>query len=371
MKNTRLNVTQPFLPPLNEFQPYLEQIWENKRLTNRGPFHDQLEEELCSYLGVRHISLFCNGTIALLVAIKALELSGEIITTPYSFVATAHSIKWNGIKPVFVDIESKTCNINPDKIEQAITPNTSAIMPVHVYGNPCDNDSIQEIANKHNIKIIYDAAHAFGVNSGNQSIMNWGDLSVLSFHATKIFNTFEGGAIICHSYEMKRKIDDLKNFGFQSEVTIKGLGINGKMSEVQAAMGLLQLKYIDQNIADRKKITVRYKEYLSNIPGLTYLDENDNNDYNHSYFPIFIDENIYREPRDCVYKKLKQKNIYGRRYFYPLISEFEEYNRQASSSIQNHSMAKYLSDSVICLPIYPGLKDCELKLIVDVIKGPK
>ncbi len=367
--NENIYVTQPFLPPLEEYLPYLQQIWDSKHITNKGPFHEQLEKELCDYLGVEYISLFANGTIALLVAIKALELKGEIITTPYSFVATAHSIKWNGIKPVFVDIDPYTCNINPEKIEKAITKKTTAILPVHVYGNPCETEKIKNIVDKYNLKVIYDAAHAFGVEHIGQSIINEGDLSILSFHATKVFNTFEGGAIVSHSAEMKKKIDDLKNFGFYDEVTVEGIGINGKMNEVQASMGLLQLRYIDSAIEKRKRIAQIYREGFKNVKGLRFLGDLEDVKYNYAYFPIFINENEYGKNRDDVYNALKKHNIYGRRYFYPLISRFSAYKDLSSSKPANLPMAEKISEEVICLPIYPDLSMDQVNYIISVLNN--
>jgi dTDP-4-amino-4,6-dideoxygalactose transaminase len=362
-----INVTEPFLPPLDEFNVYLKQIWKNKHITNNGPFHKQLEQELCNYLGVEYISLFCNGTIALLVAIKALELKGEIITTPYSFVATTHSILWNGLEPVFVDIDSKYCNLDPSKIEEAITDKTTAILPVHVYGNPCETEKIKQIAEKYNLKVIYDAAHAFGVKKDGKSILNEGDLSILSFHATKVFNTFEGGAIISQSPQMKKKIDDLKNFGFQDQITVEGIGINGKMNEVQASMGLLQLKYFEQVIEKRKRITENYREGFKNVKGIRYLADLEDVKYNYAYFPIFINENEYGKSRDDVYNALKKHNIYGRIYFYPLISRFSAYKNLPSSKPANLSMAEKISEDVICLPIYPDLSTDQVNYIISVI----
>jgi dTDP-4-amino-4,6-dideoxygalactose transaminase len=367
LKN-KLFVTQPCLPSLQEFQIYLEKIWENKQITNNGPFHQQLEEKLCDYLGVEHISLFTNGTIALLVAIKALELKGEIITTPYTFAATGHTIMWNGLKPVFVDIDPKTCNINPNLIEKAINENTSAILPVHVYGNPCNTGKIVEIAEKYKLKVIYDAAHAFGVKINDNSILDSGDLSILSFHATKVFNTFEGGAIVSHTAEMKKKIDCLKNFGYQDELTVEGIGINGKMNELQAAMGLLQLKHIDSMIEKRKKITQIYVEGLREVIGISLIDDFNKVTHNYAYFPIFINEKEYGKTRDEVYEELKSHNIYGRRYFYPLISEFSEYRNLSSSSIINLPQAKKMSREVICLPIYPDLSYEDIERILNILR---
>lgn len=364
----KIYVTQPFLPPLTEYIDYLEKIWASKHLTNNGPFHQQFEKELANYLGVQYVSLFNNATTALLVSLRALKLTGEVITTPYSFVATAHSIMWNGLSPVFVDIDPLTCNLNPNLIEDAITEKTSAILPVHVYGNPCETEKIKHIAEKNNLKVIYDAAHAFGVEKNGKSILNDGDLSILSFHATKVFNTFEGGAIICHSPEMKKKIDDLKNFGFQDQITVEGVGINGKMNEVQAAMGLLQLKYIDQAIEKRKQITEQYRIRLSNIKGITFLDDLENINHNYAYFPIFINEEEYGISRDKLYKILEQNNIYGRRYFYPLISQIEEYMILPSANSDNLQNAEKMSKNIICLPIYPDLEHERIEQISKVIE---
>jgi len=318
-------VTQPSLPPLEEFTEYLRQIWNNKIITNNGPFHKQLEKDLCDYLGVKHISLFTNGTLALVTALQALRISGEVITSPYSFVATTHALWWNNIKPVFVDVETEYCNLNPEKIEAAITPQTTAIMPIHVYGNPCNVEEIQKIAETYNLKVIYDAAHVFGVRMNGTSVLNFGDMSVLSFHATKVYNTFEGGAIVCNDAQTKRHIDDLKNFGFRGETTVVGPGINAKMNEIQAAMGLLQLKYIDENIEKRRLIAHAYQEQLKDVAGLRFLDDMPGVDHCYSYFPVFIDEAEYGMSRDALYEKLKANNIHGRRYFYPLISDFPTY----------------------------------------------
>lgn len=364
----KINVTEPFLPPLKEYYPYLEQIWESKHLTNNGPFHQQFEKELAQYLGVQFVSLFNNATTALLVAIKALNLTGEVITTPYSFVATTHAIKWNGLEPVFVDIDPNTCNLNPDLIEDAVTKKTTAILPVHVYGYPCETKKNQKIADKYNLKVIYDAAHAFGVKKNGKSILNDGDLSVLSFHATKVFNTFEGGAIISHTPEMKKKIDDLKNFGFQDQITVQGVGINGKMNEVQSAMGLLQLKYIDQAIERRKQITKQYRKKINNIKGISLQDDLDGVKHNYAYLTLFINEEEYGMSRNDLDKKLKQNKIYGRRYFYPLISQYDEYMNLSSSNIGNLENAEKMSNRVLCLPIYPDLENERIEQICDIIK---
>lgn len=363
----RINVTRPFLPPLEEFIPYLKDIWNRGRLTNKGPFHESLEHELCNYLGVKYISLFANGTLALITALQALRITGEVITTPFSFVATAHALHWNGIKPVFCDIEPATFTLNPDKIEAAINPHTTAILPVHVYGNPCKIKTIQKIADTYGLKVIYDAAHSFSVKINGSSILNFGDLSILSFHATKVFTTFEGGALVCNDKKMKQRIDYLKNFGFAGEVTVVGPGINAKMNELQAAFGLLQLKYIDKMIKKRRLITLYYREKLSKIKGLIFLNDQRMVKHNYAYFPILIDEQDYGRSRDDIYNELKQNNIYARRYFYPLISHFPTYRGLPSSLASNLPVAENTSKRVICLPIYPDLKDNEIKKIVSIL----
>lgn len=359
-------VTQPFLPPLEEFIPYLEEIWDNKILTNGGPFHQQLEQALCEYLGVDHIALFTNGTIALVTALQALRVTGEVITTPYSFVATSHSLLWNSIKPVFVDIDPNTLNLDPSKIEVAITPQTTAIMPVHCYGHPCDVEAIRKIADTYNLKVIYDAAHAFGVRDEGGSIMRHGDLSVLSFHATKVFNTFEGGAIVCPDARTKLRIDQLKNFGYVDEVTVVAPGINGKMSELNAAMGLLQLKHIDQVIARRREIAATYRELLSNVRGIRFLSQSGESIENYSYFPILVDAE-YPISRDELYQRLKSQNIFARRYFYPLISEFPMYRQMRSAQRENLPVATDASLKVLCLPIYPALSNEDQLRVAQLI----
>jgi dTDP-4-amino-4,6-dideoxygalactose transaminase len=364
-----ITVTQPYLPPLEEFIPYLQQIWDNKWLTNNGPVHQQLEKELAEYLGVKYISLFSNGTLALISALQALNIQGEVITTPFSFVATTHSLWWNKITPVFADIEPKYLNLNPNKIEAAITPKTTAIMPVHVYGNPCQVDEIQRIADKHKLKVIYDAAHAFGVKKNGVSVLNYGDLSILSFHATKVYSTIEGGAIVCHTPEMKRHIDNLKNFGFRGETVVEEPGINAKLNEVQAAYGLLQLKYIDNFIGKRKKITDLYRKLLKDIPGIRFLNDMEGISHSYSYFPILIDEKKYGIDRDELYAKLKAHHIFGRRYFYPLISEFEPYKDLDSSEKANLPIATEIAKQVLCLPIYVALSESEVEFICSVIKN--
>lgn len=365
--NSPIYVTHPFLPPLEELQPYLEQIWTNRQLTNAGPFHQQFEQALCEYLGVEHISLFANGTLALVTALQALRITGEVITTPYSFVATAHSLLWNGIKPVFVDIDPATCNLDPEKIEAAITPQTTAILPVHVYGRPCAVKRIQAIADTYGLKVIYDAAHAFAVEDEDGSILRHGDLSILSFHATKVFTTFEGGAIISPDAKTKKRIDYLKNFGFADEVTVVAPGINGKMNEFQAAIGLLQLKYIDMALEQRAEIDQRYREMLSDISGIYYLPYPNSKRHNYSYFPILV-ESEYPLTRDELYRWFRENNIYARRYFYPLISEFPMYRALPSSDKSRLHNAIKTSTRVICLPIYPGLDQSHQQVISSIIK---
>lgn len=366
MKN--IYVTQPFLPPLEEFVPYLEKIWESKWLTNGGPFHQELEKELADYLGVEHLALFANGTLALITALQALRITGEVITTPFSFVATAHSLLWNGIKPVFVDIHPETFNLDPEKIEAAITPHTTAILPVHVYGNPCDVEKIHKIADTYGLKVIYDAAHAFGVNYKGESLLRHGDLSILSFHATKVFNTFEGGAIICPDAKTKKRIDDLKNFGFTDEVTVVAPGINGKMNEVQAAFGLLQLKHIDKAVDSRREIDAQYREQLSSVSGISCPPLPVEATCNYSYFPIIV-EKEYSLSRDELYEKLRQQGIYARRYFYPLISDFPMYRGLPSAARSNLPVARKTADQVICLPIYSALLSEDVARIVLLIAG--
>lgn len=359
-------VTQPYLPPLEDFIPYLREIWDNKILTNGGPFHAQLEQALCEYLGVKHLALFTNGTLALVTALQALRITGEVITTPYSFVATAHSLLWNGNKPVFVDVEPKTLNLDPAKIESAITPQTTAIMPVHCYGNPCDVEAIQKIADNYNLRVIYDAAHAFGVQCHSGSVLNHGDLSVLSFHATKVFNTFEGGAIICPDSKTKQRIDHLKNFGFVNETTVVAPGINAKMSEINAAYGLLQLKHMSQVMKRRAEIDAHYREQLQAVKGIHCVPKAGQKVANHSYFPILV-ERDYPLNRDALYQKLKDKGIYTRRYFYPLISDFPMYRGLPSASRANLPIAANAADQVLCLPIYPTLSDADQQRVIKII----
>jgi dTDP-4-amino-4,6-dideoxygalactose transaminase len=367
MNEKPLYVTQPYLPPLQEFIPYLEQIWESRILTNRGPFHQELEKALCEYLGVEHLALFANGTLALVTALQALRISGEVITTPFSFVATAHSLLWNGIRPVFVDIDPYTLNLDPSKIEAAITPQTTAILPVHCYGNPCDVDAIQAIADNYNLKVIYDAAHAFGVKRDDGSILRQGDLSVLSFHATKVFTTFEGGAIVCPDSKIKQHIDNLKNFGFVNETTVVAPGINGKMSEFAAALGLLQLKHVDEALARRRDVDRAYRELLADVPGVTCLKEGGQRSANYSYFPVLVGPE-YPLTREALYQRLRNHNIYARRYFYPLISDFPMYRGLKSAQKDNLPVATEVAERVICLPMHSGLGTDDVQRICCVLK---
>ena len=360
-------VTRPLLPPLAEFLPYLEEIWESGWLTNAGPFHQRLEKALCEHLGVEHLALFANGTIALVTALQCLRISGQVITTPYSFVATSHSLLWNSIEPVFVDIEATTCNLDPERIEAAITPRTTAILPVHCYGNPCDVDRIQKIADTYGLKVIYDAAHAFGVSHKGRSVLNFGDLSVLSFHATKAFNTFEGGAIVCPDAKTKQRIDYLKNFGFADEVTVVAPGINGKMNEIQAAFGLLQLRHINASIVKRRDIDQRYRALLSSVRGIRCLPLPGNTRHNYSYFPILV-EGEYAITRDQLYHLMRQSGVIVRRYFFPLISDFPIYRGLPSAAPELLPTARSIASRILCLPIHPTLSFEEMDRVVDLIK---
>jgi len=369
MKNIKpVFVTQPSLPPLEEYIPYLEKIWESKVLTNGGQFHKELEAELSKYLGVEYVSLFTNGTIALITALQALDITGEVITTPYSFVATSNALLWNNFTPVFVDVDSETFNLDPAKIEAAITSNTVAIMPVHCYGNPCDVERIQKIGEKYNLRVIYDAAHAFGVKYKDQSLLKYGDLSVLSFHATKVFNTFEGGAIVSSNYETKKKIDNLKNFGFINEVSVIAAGINGKMSELNSAFGLLQLKYIQEELEKRRLVDKLYRNFLSDIKGISIPSLNINATANYSYFPILV-EDEYPISRDELYEKLKSNEYYARRYFYPLISNFPMYTNLKSADQLNLPIANSVADKVLCLPIYSNLGHDHIYELSELIRA--
>ncbi len=368
MINEKIYVTVPYLPPLEEYLTYLREIWGSRWLTNNGKFHQQLEGALSEYLGCGPLALVSNGTLGLIVALQALQIRGQVITTPYSFVATAHSLLWNNLEPVFVDIDSDTCNLDPAKIEAAITPATTAIMPVHCYGAPCQIEAIQKIADAHGLKVIYDAAHAFGVRQNGKSILSAGDLSVLSFHATKAYSTVEGGAIVCADMAMKQHIDYLKNFGFVDEVTVTEAGINAKMNELQAAFGLLQLKYVDEAIAKRRAIAARYLEKLRDVPGIECFKTPAGVDMNHSYFPILVGPD-YPLSRDGLYEMLKEHNILSRRYFYPLISTMSTYRHMPSAAPANLPVATRIADQVLCLPIYPDLSSENVTAIAELIAG--
>ena len=368
MAEKQITVTSPLMPSLEEFNVYLEDIWKRKWITNNGYYHKELEKALCDYLGVPFISLFTNGTLPLITALQALRITGEVITTPFSFVATTHSLWWNGIKPVFVDIDPVTCNLDPEKIEAAITPRTTAIMPVHVYGNPCDTQKIQEIADKYGLKVIYDAAHAFGVKVNGESILNAGDMSTLSFHATKVYNTIEGGALIMHDEQTKKRIDYLKNFGFAGETTVVAPGINSKMDEMRAAYGLLNLRQVDKAIEWRKHVAELYREALKDVDGITFLEDIAGVKHNYSYFPIFVDAEKYGMTRDELYFKMKEHNVLGRRYFYPLISEFSTYRGLESANKENLPVATEKAEQVICLPMYYGLSEEEVIFSINIIR---
>jgi dTDP-4-amino-4,6-dideoxygalactose transaminase len=363
-----ITVTQPYLPPLAEFIPYLEQIWDSKWLTNNGPFHQRFEAELGRYLGLEHLSLTTNATIGLITALQALRITGEVITTPYSFVATTHALAWNNIQPVFVDIDPATLNLNADLIEAAITPKTTAIMPVHCYGYPCQVERIQQIADTYGLKVIYDAAHTFGVKHRGTSIAGHGDLAILSFHATKVFNTFEGGAIVCRDAKTKRRIDYLKNFGFADEVTVMATGINGKMNEFQAAFGLLQLAHIDRVLQIRKAVDARYREALCDVAGITVPQPPADTDHNCGYFPILVEAD-YRMTRDALYQRMREAQVLGRRYFYPLVSNMPMYRGLASAAAANLPVANQTADKVICLPIYPDLNMEDQARVIRIIRG--
>lgn len=367
MDNKLITVTSPLLPNLDDFNEMLKQIWESKWITNNGSFHKQLEKELAAYLKVPYISLFTNGTLPLITALQALRITGEVITTPYSFVATTHALWWNGIKPVFVDIDPRTGNIDPDKIEAAITPKTTAIMPVHVYGKPCNTKRIQEIADKYGLKVIYDAAHAFGVEVNGESILNAGDMSTLSFHATKVYNTIEGGAMVMHDEKTKQRIDYLKNFGFADEVTVVGPGINSKMDEIRSVYGLLNLKQVDKAIEARHQVAIKYREALRNVDGITFFDDMPGVRHNYSYFPIFVDAEKYGMTRDELYFKMKSQNVLGRRYFYPLISEFSTYRGLDSAKPENLPNAHKMANTVICLPMHHSLSEGDLERVINSI----
>ena len=370
-ENKKIYVTQPALPPLDKFIKYLEDIWASKWLTNNGKYHEKFERELCRYLGVKYCSLVANGTLALIVGLKALDITGEVITTPFSFVATTHALWWNGIKPVFCDIEDKNLCIDASKIESLITPKTTAMLPVYVYGHMCDVGRISAIARNYGLKVIYDAAHAFGIKIGNRSVLNYGDISILSFHATKVFNTIEGGAIVTNNKKVKEKVDFLKNFGFQDEVTVIGHGINAKMNELQSAYGLLQLKTVDAAIAKRKKIANMYRKALKGIKGIRYFMDPAGVEYNYAHFPILINEDEYGRARDEVYDTFKRHNIYARRYFYPLISAFDTYKNLPSASPGNLPVAQSIASQVLCLPMYSDMENKDVERVCEVLSYGK
>ena len=367
MDNKQITVTSPLLPSLEEFNTLLKEIWDSKWITNNGRFHKQLEKELADYLKVPYISLFTNGTLALITALQALRITGEVITTPYSFVATTHSLWWNGIKPVFVDVDPSNCGLDPNKIEAAITPKTTAIMPVHCYGKPCDTKAIQEIADKYGLKVIYDAAHAFGVEVDGESILNAGDMSTLSFHATKVYNTIEGGALVMHDEKTKQRIDYLKNFGFANETTVVAPGINSKMDEMRAAYGILNLRQVDAAIAARQKVAQKYREALRDVPGITFFEDMPRVRHNYSYFPIFVDAEKFGKTRDQLYFEMKDSNVLDRRYFYPLISDFSTYRGLSSATHENLHSAYKLADTVLCLPMHHNLSENDLLKVLNCI----
>ena len=366
-----ITVTSPLLPDLEELDVLLKDIWKRRWITNNGHYHKELERALCDYLKVPYISLFTNGTLPLITALQALRITGEVITTPYSFVATTHSLWWNGIKPVFVDIDPRTGNLDPGKIEAAITPKTTAILPVHVYGKPCDTEAIQAIADKYGLKVIYDAAHAFGVEVSGRSILEAGDLSTLSFHATKVYNTVEGGALVMHDEKTKQRIDYLKNFGFAGETEVVAPGINSKMDEVRSAYGLLNLRQVDRAIAARRRVALRYREALRDVPGIRYFGDMPGVKHNYSYFPVFVEAAEYGMTRDELYFRLKERGILGRRYFYPLISTFSTYRGLPSAAPSNLPNAHRMADEVICLPMHHLLTDGDVERIIDVIRSNK
>ena len=363
-----ITVTSPLLPDLDEFNEMLKDIWNRKWITNNGHYHQELEKALCEYLKVPYISLFTNGTLPLITALQALRITGEVITTPYSFVATTHSLWWNGIKPVFVDIDPATGNIDPDKIEAAITPKTTAIMPVHVYGKPCDVKRIQEIADKYGLKVIYDAAHAFGVEVNGESILKAGDMSTLSFHATKVYNTIEGGALVMHDEQTKKRIDYLKNFGFAGETEVVAPGINSKMDEMRSAYGLLNLRQVDKAIEARHQVAVKYREALRDVPGITFFDDMPGVKHNYSYFPIFVNTDQYGMTHDELYFKMKEHGVLGRRYFYPLISTFSTYRGLESATRENLPNAYKMADEVICLPMHHALSEEDIERIINEVR---
>ena len=364
----QITVTSPLLPDLREFEACLEDIWHRRWLTNNGHYHMELERALAEYLDVPYISLFTNGTLPLITALQALRVTGEVITTPYSFVATTHSIWWNSLTPVFVDVEESSGNIDPGRIEAAITPRTTAIMPVHVYGTPCDTRRIQEIADTYGLKVIYDAAHAFGVTVDGRSVLEAGDMSTLSFHATKVYNTVEGGALVCRDEATKRRIDYLKNFGFAGETTVVAPGINSKMDEIRAAYGLLNLRQVDGAIARRRRIADLYRSSLADVPGIRFLPDIEGVRQNWSYFPVFVTEADYGMSRDALYGRLRERGILARRYFYPLISNFPVYRGLDSARPENLPVATRLAEQVLCLPMYADLADADVERVIEAVR---
>lgn len=366
-RQKQITVTSPLLPDLDEFHSLLKEIWDSKWVTNNGQFHQQLEKALCDYLGVEYLSLFTNGTLPLITALQAMHITGEVITTPYSFVATTHALWWNGIKPVFVDIDPSNCGLDPEKIEAAITPRTTAIMPVHCYGKPCDTERIQAIADKYGLKVIYDAAHCFGVRINGESILNHGDMSTMSFHATKVYNTAEGGALIVKDAETKKRVDYLKNFGFANEIEVVAPGINSKMDEIRAALGLLNLKQVDEAIEKRHQVATRYREAIRNINGICFYDDVPGVRHNYSYFPIFVNAEEYGMTRDELYIKMKEHGVLCRRYFYPLISTFSTYKGLPSAAAENLPVATRLANEVICLPMHHGLSDEDVLKVINIL----
>lgn len=363
-----ITVTSPLLPPLEELLPYFRDIWKRKWLTNNGHYHRELEQELASFLGVPHLCLFSNGTLALMAALRALDVTGEVITTPYSFVASAHAIWWSNARPVFADVDPQLLNLDPRHIESSIGPETTAIVPVHVYGNPCDTRAIDDIAGRHGLKTIYDAAHAFGVAQDGVSLLNRGDASVLSFHATKSFSTIEGGAVVARTEETQRKLERFRNFGFESELAVAEHGINAKLNEVQAAYGLVCLKHFSQGVRERKRVSDLYRRELGDVRGIRLLPQPPGVSFTYSYFPIFVDETVYGRSRDELYEDLRAHDILGRRYFYPLISDFAAYRHLPSAARSRLAVAAAAADQVICLPIFAELDDEDARRVVTVIK---
>jgi dTDP-4-amino-4,6-dideoxygalactose transaminase len=362
-----LYVTRPALPPLEELIPLLEEIWQSRILSNDGPFHRRLEQELCRFLGVDHICLVANATLGLILALRQLASEGEVITTPFSFVATSHAIVLAGLEPVFVDIDADSLNIDPVRVEAAVSSRTKALMPVHCFGRSCDVAALDEVAQQHGVGLIYDAAHAFAVQDDGGSILRHGDMSVLSFHATKVFNTFEGGAVVCRSASTKTAIDKLRNFGIEDEVTVTVAGLNAKMNEFNAAVGLVQLGHIDGVIARRKVVHDRYREILGSLPGIRCLPESVQQTQNYYSFPILV-ESFGRNTRDRLYAVLREEGIHARRYFYPLISELPMYRQYPSACPDNLKVARRVASEILCLPVFPDLTENEQLRVMEVIE---